>query len=122
MAKLVTLFASQAEATAALDALAQAGYEDVETEVIETAAEAAGRHGDVVPVGALPQGVETGMQRQAAFLPALDNMKLGDEERAFFVRGVRGGGVLVLTEVDDDQETAVAHLLREHGGRTYEQA
>ena len=121
MTKLASLFASQFDATRALDALNQYDFGDIEIEVVEGVAEAATRTDDVVPVVPVRYRQDTGLQGDTAFLPYLDDMDLDDDEAEFFRRGVRHGGVLVLVEVDDDHGAAVEQLLRDHGGRTAEQ-
>ena len=117
MSKVVSLFESQAEATRALDALHSSDYESIETEVIEHVRELDyGGTGIVAPAPNASSGVAG-----AVTIPnPLQDADLDDEEAAWFAEGVRGGGVLVVAEVDDEAANSVKEILRDHGGRTYE--
>lgn len=117
MATVASLFGSQAEASKAIDALADSGFTDVETRVYE--GDVADDVGEVQPAG-VPAGPTpvTGASPQAAMdnrLTDLDNEELSD----FFVEAVeQGQGVLVVADVDDEQVDALTAFFQEHDGRT----
>ena len=111
MAVVAGLFDSQAEASAALDALAETEFEDVTTEVYEQAPDP-----DDSNVAAVP---DLGTSRILATPYAPDFLdELDEAERRFFVQAVRNGATLVVAEVDDEQAGALAAFFRERGGRT----
>jgi len=117
MSKVVTLFESQAEATRALDALHSSDYENIETEVIESVRELDYRG---TGIAAPAPNASTGVAGAVTIPNPLADKDLDDEEAAWFAEGVRGGGVLVIAEVDDEAAGSVERILRDHGGRTYE--
>lgn len=116
MAKVISLFESQAEATSALDVLYGGDYGNIEIEVIENGGETDfGATGVVVPA----INSSTGVAGAVGIPDRLDDVDFaGDEEAAWFAEGVRGGGVLVVAEVDDEDASAAEEVLRNHGGRT----
>lgn len=116
MAKIASLFGSDADATRALDALARADYGEVETEVFDQAR--AGFRDDAVALSAYPSTSGGGVVGPGASSPWIDtDMGMDDDTVRFFTDGVRNGGVLVLVEVEDEQAAAVEQFLREHGGQ-----
>lgn len=120
MTRIIGFFDSQEEATRAVDALYSGGYEGVETEVIENADQVDwGAEGIVAPV----TNASTGVAGVIGIPTRLENIAFDNEEEAnWFAEGVRGGGVLVVAEVDDEDGTEVERVLRTHGGRTFEKA
>lgn len=118
MAKVISLFESQADVTRALDTLYSGDYGNIQIEVIENAGELeSGATGVVAPAVNYNTGVTGGIG-----IPArLDDVDFAsDEEAAWFAEGVRGGSVLVVADVSDESASAVKEVLRNHGGRTYE--
>jgi hypothetical protein len=117
MATVASLFGSQAEATEALDALADSEFEEVETRVYQ--GDLSDEVGEVQPTG-VPSGSTpvTEASPQAAMdsrLTDLNNEELSD----FFVEAVeQGQGVLVVAHVDDERAGGLAAFFEEHGGRT----
>ena len=120
MARIISFFQSQEEATRAVDDLYSGDYEGIETEVIENASEIDfGAEGIVAPA----TNASTGVAGAIGIPTRLEDIDFDDEkEAAWFAEGVRGGGVLVMAEVDDEDATAVEQVLRNHGGRTFEKA
>ena len=117
MATVASLFGSQAEATKALDALADSEFDDLETRVYE--GDVADDVGEVQPAGAAAGPTPLAEASPQAVLDSrltdLDNERLSD----FFVEAVeQGRGVLVVADVDDDHADALAAFFRDHGGRT----
>lgn len=125
MATVAALFGSQAEATKALDALAESQFEDVETTVYEPS-QLAGDAGNAI------SGVETsaadtlraGVVSSAAgeiaegLLADLDDEEVSD----YFVREVKEhGAILVVANVDDERATALEQFFQDQGGRTTEE-
>lgn len=119
MSKVIALFESQAEATRALDALHAGDYKDIETEVIEDARD---MDYGTIGVAAPAPNASTGVAGVVAIPDPLQDIGLDDEEVAWFAQGIRGGGVLVVVEVDDEDAQSVERILRDHGGRTFEKA
>lgn len=119
MAKVVSLFESQEEATKALDALYASSYESVDAEVIENVSEL--DYGETGVVAPAPNA-STGVAGAVDIPGPLQDTDLDEEEAAWFARGVQGGSVLVVAEVDEEDADAVQQLFYEHGGRTYEKA
>lgn len=119
MAKLKSLFESQAESTQALDALYAGDYGDVDTEVYESPQESIA---DDTVVAATPHDTYATHPAGAIAIPAdLDDVEFEDEAEAiWFTRRLRNGAVLVVAEVDDEHAETVAQLFRDYGGRTYE--
>ena len=116
MSKIVSLFESQAEATKALDVLHASDYENIEAEVIEDARDMDyGSTGVVAPA----PNASTGVAGVVGIPDPLQDIGLDDEEAAWFAEGVRGGGVLVVAEVDDEDAGSVEKILRDYGGRTF---
>lgn len=117
MATVASLFGSDAEATEALDALADSQFAEVDTHVYR--GDVADDVGEVQPAG-VPSGSipVTEASPQAALdsrLTDLDNEELSD----FFVEAVeQGRGVLVVADVDDDDAEALTAFFKEQGGRT----
>lgn len=117
MATVASLFGSDAEATEALDALANSPFEDVETRVYQgdVADDVGEVHPAGVPAGSTPVGEASPQAAIDNRLTDLDNEELSD----FFVEAVeQGRGVLVVADVDDDQAEALAAFFQEQGGRT----
>ena len=117
MTTVATLFSSQAEATAALDAMASTEFEDVETRVYQ--GDVADDVGEVQPAGLPSPGSDlAGASPQAVLdsrLADLDDEELSD----FFVEAVEeGGAVLIVADVDDERADALAAFFRDQGGRT----
>jgi hypothetical protein len=54
----------------------------------------------------------------ALFASPLDEFDLKDDERRFLEKGVRGGGVLVVVDVDRATEDRAREILDEYGGVT----
>lgn len=116
MATVASLFGSQAEATEALDELAETEFADVETRVFEEV----GPNPTEPDVGAIPH---LGSGRLSGALdPGVGEWfsDLDDKEAEFFTQRVRSGGVLVMAKVEDERAGALETFLREHGGRTTE--
>jgi hypothetical protein len=116
MAKFITLFGTQSDADLALEKLNQLPfYDQVRNEVLDSSF-LGDTPGVVVPVVQNP-GSYTGNMPGVAALP-IENMDLDDDAHRFFLNGLRGGGVLVITETaDDDQAAAIWRLFRAAGGR-----
>lgn len=112
---IAALFDGQAEATQALDALAESRFADVETTVIEAdsnEAEGPGFAAAIVP------GTSS-VPRAAVLFNVSPLNELDIEEQQFFVAGVRRGGVVVVAEAESDADaTELAAFFAEHGGRT----
>jgi len=117
MVRIISLFGSQAEATRAVEALHASDFESIEIEVIENSREL--DYGDTGIVAPAPNA-STGVAGAVAIPDPLQDLDLDDEEAAWFAQGVRGGGVVISAEVDEDDAGTVAQILRDHGGRTYE--
>lgn len=125
MTVIASLFESQAEATRALDALAAADIGDVDTRVIESEEEASqgpssGTIPALDPAAPGPAGAAAPVAGWQSLIMGSD---LEEDEADFFIQGVRDGGVLVLVrEADEEHEETIEQILRENGGRAYEQA
>ena len=117
MATVASLFGSQAEATAAMDALAKSEFSDVETRIFEEA----GPNPAEPDVGAVPH---MGSARLSAVLdPGVGEWfdDLGDETAEFFIQRVRSGGTLLMARVEEERAAALEAFLQEQGGRTAEE-
>lgn len=116
MRKVVSLFSSQAEAEKAIDALNTKSWDELETNVVESAE-------DEVVVTPAPaattagnlQGVPTAMPFDLGSEPDLN---LNMEEAEFFRRGIKKGGVLVIANVDESHAETAVRLMQENGGQT----
>lgn len=117
--KIASLFDSQKEASQATEALSEHKLGDVDIRVIDASSadttETVATSGAFVGVaGAEGRGVPA----LAATAPELS---MSDEEQDFFVRGLRDGGVVVVVELPDEHADTATRLLRDYGGRTYEE-
>ena len=116
MTKVASLFETQADASAAIDALAGSRFEDVEYEV----------HEGNVPIdddGVRAFGIpsnDSGMQGTGIAVFGEGTLDGIDDDLAqYFSQAVRGGeAVLVVADVDDDRAPALQRFFREQGGRT----
>lgn len=119
MAKIASLFGTEADATQALDTLAEAGFSDTNLKVISSVGEAAT---DTGTRAALAPQVGAGVYAQAA-VPRnfAADWDLSAEEAEFFIRGVRNGGVLVLLDVQEERVGTVRRILQDGNGRTSQQ-
>jgi hypothetical protein len=109
MATVASLFGTQLEATRAMDALAKSPFADVETHVYEPEND----NTDIAVPGA-------GTVLGDLVVPFADSEigDLGEEERAWFAEGLRGGGTVVVATVDDEQAAELEQFFASHGGRT----
>lgn len=114
MATVASLFGSQAEATEALDALADTEFADVDTRVFEEV----GPNPAEPDVGAIPHLASSRLS--GALDPGVGEWfaDLDDETAEFFTQQVRSGGVLLMARVEDERADALESFLQEHGGRT----
>jgi hypothetical protein len=121
MTKILSLFGSQEEATTAVERLAALDfYDELDTEVIDSFAADSERDTTVfVPIAA-PAIAPEGRQFMGPATPIwpIAGLELDSETSAFFDRGLRNGGVLVVVEGNDRYAEPVRQLLREAGGRT----
>ena len=116
MATVASLFGSQAEATEAIDALADSEFADVETRVFEEV-EPTAADPDVGAVPRLGSGRITG-----ALAPGTREWFEGMDDKAieFLMERVRSGGVLLMAKAEDERVDALESFLSEHGGKTAE--
>ena len=117
--KIASLFDSQKEADQAIQALNEHELGDSDIRVIDGSSadttETVARSGAFVGVaGAEGQGLPA----LAATAPELS---MSDEEQDFFMRGLRDGGVVIVVELSDENAETATRLLRDYGGRTYEE-
>lgn len=119
MRTIASLFQTQAEATAAVDALAGSRFEDIEYQVYEGAVPI---EDDGVRAFGIPPNDSDMHGTGVAFFGdnALDDL---DEDLArYFRQAVQGGeAVLVVAEVDDDRAAELERFFRDQGGRTSEE-
>lgn len=117
MMTVASLFESQAEATEAVDALAQSPFEDVEYRVYEH--NMAHESDDVQAIGLPTTEPSVGGAGPVAIVSNVGT-KLGNEDLSDFFRDAveNGDGVLVVAEVDEDRAPQLEAFFREHGGRT----
>ncbi|HSM54854.1 MAG TPA: hypothetical protein VK879_01765 [Candidatus Sulfomarinibacteraceae bacterium] len=112
MTTVASLFESQQEATAALDALAQSEFADIPTEVYENGGEA----DEDADVGAVP---EPGTSRVLAAPYDVDLIYgLDQEARSYFLRKAQQGAVLVLADVEKERVDDLQAFFEAHGGQT----
>lgn len=112
MTTVASLFESQQEATAALDALAQSEFADIPTEVYENGGEA----DEDTDVGAVP---DPGTSRVLAAPYDVDLIYgLDQEARSYFLRKAQQGAVLVLADVEKERVDDLKAFFEEHGGQT----
>lgn len=109
MATVASLFGDQAEATRALDAIANSPFADVEMRVIEPELDDAGV--DTVSGGGV-------LQELVAVFAGEQYPDLDEEAREWYSRGLRSGGTVVIAEVDDDRAAELEQFLARFGGRT----
>ena len=116
MRTIASLFESQAEASAAIDALAGSSFEDVEFQVHEGNVPV---EDDGVRAFGIPPNDSDMHGSGVAFFgeKALDDI---DGELADYFRQAveTGDAVLVVAEVEDDRAAELERFFREHGGRT----
>lgn len=117
MVTIASLFDSQAEATKALDALNEKVSAEMDISVFEKPQEVGDRE---IVLAAVPYN-QPASTSATAIPAAVSNLDLDDEEAAFFARGVEGGGVLAVVEVDEEHEESIRQVLQEQGGRTFTQ-
>lgn len=117
MITVASLFESQAEATEALDALAESAFSEVEYRVYER--DMVDEDDDVQVMGLPITEPSVGGAGPVAMTSSAGT-SLQDEELAGFFRDAveSGSAVLVVAEVKDEQAEALGRFFREHGGRT----
>jgi len=113
MATVASLFADQAEATRALDAMAHTPFAEVKTRVIEPELD------DIDGLDDLDSVVGGGFfDRVLAPFAANEYPEIDEEAREWYAQGLRRGGTVVVAVVDDDRATELERFFVEHGGRT----
>jgi hypothetical protein len=121
MTKVVGLFGSAQDAEKLLERLQETRFEDVEVQVIERAGEGGGVAGGVfvAPAPASPSatGANVPVPLPVNFDEGLAGATADASERDFFIDGVRGGGVLVVTESNDELAPEIRQMMEEHNGR-----
>jgi hypothetical protein len=120
MAKIVGLFGSAEDAEGVLAKLQEPRFAAADIQVIERAAGGrTGRAAATEPAPAAPSGVAANPPAPlpVSFDAGLDGAGMEESERAFFVDGVRGGGVLVVVESDRELAAEIGQLMAEHNGR-----
>lgn len=124
MAVVAGLFDSEADATAAMDKLMRMHLHDLDTRVFGQEERAKRDDSNVVlplvpntgngpmgmPGGAVPFEGNTGM---------LNDIR-DEEERGFYLEGMKEGATLAVAKVDDHDADQVRQLFRQEGARTYE--
>ncbi len=116
MRKVASLFETQADASAAIDALGRTDLDGVEIEVYEQSApvpDAGVRAFGIPPNDSHMHGSAIGFFGENVF----DGI---DDDLANFLRQAvqNGEAVLVIAEVDDDRAAEMEQFFHEHGGRT----
>ena len=113
MMTVASLFGSQAEATEALDALAESQFEDVDVRVYEEDVDA-----DQVDLAPAAHPTAGGAAIVSAPLSGLQDEAISE----YFVEAVESGqGVLVLAEVEEERAADLEAFFREQGGQTAEE-
>jgi hypothetical protein len=135
MAKFVSLFTSQKEAGAAVEALSAAELNEDKLHVIETlpdqtatkgAAESASQDVSPMQPPALPMFASASGSSGAVPAMIVDtadslrNLKMEPAAETFFRRGVQDGGVLVVVEVADEHAAEMERILQANGGLFYQ--
>jgi hypothetical protein len=110
MATVASLFADQAEATRALDAIADSPFAEVETRVIEPALD------DTSGVDATLGGQV--LQEIIAPFADTELTDLDDEARQWYAQGLRSGGTLVVAKVENERAAELEQFFARFGGRT----
>lgn len=121
MITVASLFQSQAEATEAIDALADSAFSDVDYRVYEH--EMAQKEGEVQTVG-LPM-TEPGVGATGpAVVVSSAGTRLEDEELADFFRDAveSDSAVLIVADVKEEQVPGLERFFRRQGGRTAEES
>jgi hypothetical protein len=110
MATVASLFGEQADATRALDAMASSPFAEVETRVFEPGLGDSSGAGTIAGAGVL----------EGIVVPFADTeyTDLDEDERAWYAQGLRGGGTLVVAEVDDERAAELESFFARYGGRT----
>jgi hypothetical protein len=120
MARIAVLFGSEANATHALDALAQAGYDNDNNRVFYGPTETLINPGAIM--AATPHTVGGPHGQAVVPLDLGGEWDLAEDEVEFFSRAVSNGGVLALLDVDNTDAGAVHQILRQHNGRVSTQS
>lgn len=119
MKTVASLFETQAEASAAIDALAGSRFEDIEYRVHEGSVRGDGS--GVRAIGLPSTEPNIGGSGSVAILDD-DTPDLDEGLSDYFRHAVENGeAVLVVAEVDDDRAAGLERFFREQGGRTSEE-
>lgn len=121
MITVASLFQSQAEATEAIDALADSAFSDVDYRVYEH--EMAREKGEVQTIGLPTTEPGVGATGPAAIV-STTGTRLEDEGLAGFFRDAVEGGsaVLVVADVEEERAPGLERFFRRQGGRTAEES
>lgn len=114
MKKVISLFGDQEEAGSAIEALAAAGFEDADIHEME------GRSPDLEPEPLAVAPIHQGGYGSVTPIPLPSFLSdLGDTEaEEFLKRNLEGGGVVVVVDPADGEQTdQIRHILREQGGQ-----
>jgi hypothetical protein len=109
MATVASLFGDAREADQALSALALSPFADVETRVYEPGMD---------DVNATVPGAANVLGEFVLPFTDTEYDDIGEEERAWFEQGLRGGGTVVFAKVADDRAAELERFFTSHGGRT----
>jgi len=122
MPKIVGLFNSQEELGLAIEELAQADLDDIETEVIDNLEDQANQF-----VGAPTTSVNPAVITPAPVIITtshkdnlIDRIGVDEEEADFLAQGLQGGASLLVVEVEEKHLGKAAEILRQHQGQLFE--
>jgi hypothetical protein len=125
MTKVISLFGSEEDADRALQKLHDVGLADIDLRVIQQSAatEDAGTESPDFslypgPVPAAPNASGVAAPLPMDFETSFHEASEDQEEQAFFLDGVRKGGVLVIAEAGREEAERVREIFDQHHGRT----
>ncbi len=120
MPKIIALFDSHQDMSAAIEALSAREWDDLDLEVIDSVDRP--YVGDPYRVKMAPPvpAEDAALHTPATFAggaDALSPLGLTDSEKNYFMRGVQQGGVLLVVDTRNSNAPAVRETLEEAGGR-----
>lgn len=119
MEKILSLFSSQQQAAAVVNALTDAEVNTKDIEIIESITKRGADAGPSLLVAMHPS-MSTGMaEPPVANVPAspLQEFNLDANESRFLQRSIQEGGVLVVVKTKPETITTAQQIVQDHGGR-----
>jgi hypothetical protein len=119
MPKIIALFDSHQDMSAAIEAFSERDWDKLDFEVIDSVDRP--HVGDPYRVKMAPPvpGEDAALHTPATFAgsaDALSPLGLSDSEKNYFLRGVQQGGVLLVVDTNNADAPAVRQTLEEAGG------